>query len=227
MLEFFTRKPTPPLVDWSHAPALRAAGYCALPIEKYAVETGYGGGEQPLSGGWAHGLGEPSNPDTTVLGVLCGRLPLLYHGGHATVPLDEARATWICAVRIEVISNARVARELESVVRKFAGADAPVRECAGSPSLLIPFAAQCYDPRDFGQSSKGVMLPGDKKYSGTNVVTVASAGTCFVAGGGKWSWRDGRDLLTVPRSELPVLTPGKARELIDECNGLLNAKAAA
>jgi hypothetical protein len=221
MLSLFKRKPDP-FPTWHDAPAYAGLSYCPLPVEISQAEKGL---EIPTGGGWAFGGGTvwEQDFDKNTVAILCGRLPWPHSQG--TTSLADCQRTWIATARINVHSHTRTARDVEAIVAKSAG-DAPVRECRDSAALLVPFRVDV-DPRSFGQQTSSHRLPGDARFSPMNSVVIECSGACFIAGGGNWSWKGGRDLLTVPRSALPLLSPESARAMIEECDAAMRAKAAA
>ena len=217
------KKPLTPFPSFTDAEKYAANGYCTLPVDRGLAEEGR---ETPSSGPWAFGTTglAAADGDRYTVGILAGRLSL---GGGMGGGRDDCAATRIAVVSVDVHTNKRVARELEAVIRRWAG-EGPVRESRDSPSLLFPFRVHAeHDPRQFGQTSEFCKLPGDAPYGPTNKVLVRSAATCFLAAGGPFTWRDDRDLLAVSRDQLPALTPADARDIVSECNRVFYQRSAA
>jgi hypothetical protein len=159
------------------------------------------GREHPAGGGWGFGLATPSDPDKFTAGVLCGRL--LIEGGNR----DEAIRTWIATVSITA-ANRDLAASLEAIVKEHLGAIGPARLSNDDASILLPFRiSQDSNPRAFAGQT-GLHLDGD------NHVSIGSAGTCFLANGWKYHWRDAVSLVDVPRSQLPEIELNAVRPLI-------------
>jgi hypothetical protein len=192
-----------PLLPWSDAQAYRDAGFYVIPVEHFQLEAGH---EVPSGGASAWGLiGDPTRPENCTVGILPAVLPL-------RLGLDECLTTRCGVARIDADSKHVAAALFDVVLRYLPGA--PVRTTTGSHDLLVPFRLENqFDARD---SSHHTNTAGNR-------VQLETAATCFIPGGGPYAWTDGRDLLAVPRTELPLLTRDAAVTLMRECVDVLTA----
>jgi hypothetical protein len=171
------------------------AGYDALPVELSQIEFGRLYPDGPFAFGM--NLAALGNHDRYATGVLAARLPI------EGASIDECRARWCAGIRIEA-SDATVGDALEDMVRRMAGAG-PVQLSDNSPSRLHVFRIEATDARHFTMTTQ--------PYS-AGTLSVEAPGAYWLHEGAGLRWKDGVDLLTVRRQDLPLLTPEAAQEIM-------------
>jgi hypothetical protein len=226
-MSIFFRKPLPPFPTWHDAPLYKAQGYQPIHVEKSRADDGH---ETAREGPWAFGpIGAADlYADSNVVAILGARLPW----PNGNTPMDDLRVTWIAFIRLDIHRNKKLAAACEVIVRSHVDGDSPVRVMQDSTALLLPFriADVMGDSQRYTLRSAYVSVPGDSIHVNGGMgssVSVSACGACFIADGGRFSWRDGRGLLQVPRSELPALSVDSARAIVSECQDALSIQAAA
>jgi hypothetical protein len=199
------------MITFSAAEALRRQGYAPVPVPF---------GDRSPPGPWAvYQLLTASENKNDGIGILTTCPPGRGLGAAILLPRD----TFVCALDVDV-RNRRIAAEIDAVIdshlRWTNGSTASPRRVASDGATLRVFALE-------GEPFSNVFtcryrFPDDRGSAYTfrpHKVEVISVNGYFVASGTDdadrpYVWQGG-DLLSVPRSALPVLNASTARELID------------
>jgi hypothetical protein len=201
----------PAPVLWHDAEAYRHAGFSVVPVELGQVQLGR---EFPAAQGivkHATAYNEPSKPADFAVGIVPSIVPIQGKS------LADALATRSGIVRVNVAKDKGAAAEVLAVVERYLPG-APVRLALDSPSALVPFRIDPQkDPHEFRHFNNPT----------SDAVFVETLYACFLAGGDRYRWRGGVDLLATGRAGLPLLSVEEAAQMFAECRVILNAHAPA
>lgn len=196
-------------------PLLRAAGYAPAPCdENTGLPMGPFAARQ-----WPYDK-HPGHDEFPVAVLTC--LP----PARNELENQNYRDTWLVTVRVSV--RAELVAQVDALVKRHAGkARCPVLLGDDGPVYVfratgLPGASDAMPATLDNWAGPGMSVRTDGNCAPDHV-TVEVAPSYLPVGRG--SWRDGVDLLSIARAELPELTPANADALVKEVNALLDKHA--